>query len=335
VIFTASSPFFLFSLFLFPPPFLAFSEAPIASSEALSFALGELYWFNGSTGFFSTSGLIAAPIHRLHPRIRSLPQVLRFDFFKVRFIHFRKLHLLTRHTTVIWASSASICRAPYVKWTTTCCRVYITRLRVDLTRGRVCFTHRRVAAADRRVSAISVTASCRRPPMEFLPPYCRCSIMLFVFTCFLWAFCFNNLLCIPCVSCGIAIGVWILWILYTTLQPLHWWFGSRHPCQELLSPHLRKHCLHVLTFLDFYLYLDCSVLLVIIYCLLFWVCFFLSFGLSKLWFVIPFSSIYKKRKKKRKKKKRAFSFTLFETFPNNSIIMHVTINMTLSFSLLS
>lgn len=118
----------------------------------------------------------------VYPRIRSLPQVLRFDFFKVRSIHFWKLHLLMRHTTVIRASSASICRAPHVKRTTTRRRLYIMCLRVDLTRGPVCFTHRRVAVVDRRVSAFSVSASCRRPPMEFLSSYRRCTIMLFVFS---------------------------------------------------------------------------------------------------------------------------------------------------------
>jgi hypothetical protein len=129
---------------------------------------------------------------------KKLPHVLRFDFLKVRSIHFRKLHHLMFHTTVLRVSSASICRPPSVKSTSTRRHVPITHLRVDLTRGCVCFTHQRVAAADRRVSASSASSSCRRPPVEFKAPFIgawcsravdkgpcrRCTIMLFVFSCF-------------------------------------------------------------------------------------------------------------------------------------------------------
>jgi hypothetical protein len=212
---------------------------------------------------------------------KKLPHVLRFDFLKVRSIHFRKLHHLMFHTTVLRVSSASICRPPSVKSTSTRRHVPITHLRVDLTRGCVCFTHQRVAAADRRVSASSASSSCRRPPVEFKAPFIgawcsravdkgpcrRCTIMLFVFSCFFWVVCLNILLCVPCILCGTVPGVWILWILYTTSKPLHWWLGSRHPCQESLGPHLRKHCLRVLTFLGFYVYLmclGCPALLVVI-----------------------------------------------------------------------
>jgi len=49
-------------------------------------------------------------------------------------------------------------------------------------------------------------------------------------------------------------GVWVLWTLYTpSLTTLTGSLGYRHPCQESLGPHLRKHCLRVLTFLVFIL----------------------------------------------------------------------------------
>jgi hypothetical protein len=203
---------------------------------------------------------------------KKLPHVLRFDFLKVRSIHFRKLHHLMFHTTVLRVSSASICRPPSVKPTSTRRRVPITHLRVDLTRGRVCFTHQRVAAADRRVSASSASSSCRKPPVEFKAPFIgawcsravvkgpcrRCTIMLFVFPCFFWACCCISLLlrifcCIFCCDLcnGYPSGVWILRILQPSFTTFTGGPGSWHPFQGSIGLHLRKHCLRVLSFIGF------------------------------------------------------------------------------------
>jgi hypothetical protein len=71
--------------------------------------------------------LSSSPISASHrcplPWICQLFEVFRFDFFKIRFVNFRKPHQKTRHYIgILGHHSAFSCLQPHHHQTTTCCQ---------------------------------------------------------------------------------------------------------------------------------------------------------------------------------------------------------------------
>jgi len=154
VVKSTTSPFPPFPLLLIPYPFFASSEAPKASYKVLSIALGNLSWFNLSSRYSSTAnGPFVASMCRPQPQIHHLLEVLRFVFFKIRFVHFRELYHHTHHSTLIWAFFAPRCHQPFPRPGTMC-------LLVDLTHGCVSHTRRHVDTVEPRVVASTDFHSC-------------------------------------------------------------------------------------------------------------------------------------------------------------------------------
>jgi hypothetical protein len=100
--------------------------------EVLFIALGDISWFNISTGFFSNAnGLISTFTCHSEPQIYPLLEVIEFDFFKIISVHFRKFHHHTRHSTLIWAPSALLYYQPLLHPATTRRSVFHTRQRLS------------------------------------------------------------------------------------------------------------------------------------------------------------------------------------------------------------
>ncbi|XP_062162404.1 uncharacterized protein LOC133869429 [Alnus glutinosa] len=90
-----------------------------------------------------------------------------------------------------------------------------------------------------------------------------CCVVVFFFFLYFWAVLFRCVFCISllcrifccifyCNLCnGYPSGVWILVILQPPFTTFNGGPGSWHPCQGPIGPHLRKHCLRVLSFIGF------------------------------------------------------------------------------------
>jgi hypothetical protein len=98
-----------------------------------------------------------------------------------------------------------------------------------------------------------------------LPSRCCCCVVVVVifFLLYFWAVIFLCLFCISllcrifrcifyCDLCnGYQSGIWILAILHPPFTTFTGGPDSWHPCQVSIGPHLRKHCLRVLSFIGF------------------------------------------------------------------------------------
>jgi hypothetical protein len=121
----------------------------------------------------------------------------------------------------------------------------VSRWREVLRSRRVYFTHH-----------------LRGLPAHTPPPFrCCCCVVVvvnFFVLLYFWAVCCISLLlrifcCIFCCDLcnGYPSGVWILRILHPPFTTFTGGPGSWHPCQGSIGPHLRKHCLRVLSFIGF------------------------------------------------------------------------------------
>jgi hypothetical protein len=114
----------------------------------------------------------------LLPRIRDLLEFLDVEFFKRRFVHFRRSFRHTRSPTLIRVPYVPFCRHKLLNPTDTRRPMNYTRSRVDLTRRRVSYTCRRVLSAKPHVRVLL-----RHPPL--IPASRRASgVFIVCLSCF-------------------------------------------------------------------------------------------------------------------------------------------------------